>query len=99
MPNDSKDDSDTPTSKNTTTAASQEGSRPEERTRRFNMNLSERVFRELEELADRSGKPMSEVVRTALSLYAVASDEVEKKNVVVIADHEGRLIKQLVLPK
>lgn len=67
--------------------------------RRFNLNIPERMFQDLEALSRQSGSSMSEIVKTALGLYAVASDETAKDHQVLIADRDGKPLKQLILPK
>ncbi|HYX26728.1 MAG TPA: Arc family DNA-binding protein [Thermoanaerobaculia bacterium] len=66
--------------------------------RRLNVNLPEGVHEELRVLAERSGRSMTDLVRTGLSLVTVAFAEAERSNTLAVADAEGRLIKQIVVP-
>lgn len=74
-------------------------SEPANNVRRLNINLPKYAFDELKSLSTRSGRSMTEVVRTALSLARLAFDEEQKNNKLVVADGEGNLLKEIVLPK
>jgi len=66
--------------------------------RRLNVNLPEGVHEELRILAERSGRSMTDIVRTGLGLVRVAFAEAERSNTLAVADSEGKLIKHLILP-
>jgi hypothetical protein len=68
-------------------------------TRRLNVNLPVRVVDELEEIAHNSGKTMTEVVRAALGLVKVAQDVSDNDQKLVIANKDGKPIKEIILPK
>lgn len=73
--------------------------RPPAKTKRLNVNLPVSLFDELTEVASESGRTLTEVVRLALGLVAKAT-EVEKAGYKLgVVDSDGRLIKELVLPK
>jgi plasmid stability protein len=65
--------------------------------RRLNVNLPEGLHEELRVLAERSGRSMTDLVRTGLSLVTVAFAEAERSNTLAIADSEGNLIKQILV--
>lgn len=66
--------------------------------RRLNVNLPEEVHNQLRDLAERSGRSMTDIVRTGLSLASVAFAEAEHRNTLAVANAEGKLIKHLVVP-
>lgn len=66
--------------------------------RRLNINLPEPVFQELQQLSSSTGRSMTDLVRTALGLVNVAYEETERSHVLAVADKNGKLLKQLVLP-
>jgi hypothetical protein len=78
------------------TGATPSAPTPENSVRRFNLNLPDEMYQELVAMATKTNRPMSEVIKTALGLYAVASDEIGKNNQVLIADRDGQPIKQLI---
>jgi len=67
------------------------------RVRRLNVNLPEGIHDELRVLAQRSGRSMTDIVRTGLGLVTVALAEAERKNTLAVANSEGKVIKQLVV--
>ena len=68
-------------------------------TRRLNINLPRHVFEELEHLARGSGRTMTEVVRVAIGLAAVALAEDQNGNKLVIVNGNGELLKEVILPR
>jgi hypothetical protein len=58
-------------------------------TRRVNVNFSESAYRTLEDLADRKGKSMSEVLRDAIALEKWFQDTNESGGKVVV-EQDGR---------
>lgn len=72
---------------------------PTVKTKRLNVNLPEPVFGELEEIADQSGRSLTEVVRLALGLLAHATDAQRAGHKLAVVDSRGRLLKELVLAK
>lgn len=67
--------------------------------RQLNINLPENMLAELEKIAKESNLSMAEVVQTALALVKIASDANNNKQKLVVADQNGRPIKQINLPK
>jgi predicted transcriptional regulator len=67
--------------------------------RRLNINLPENVADELQDIANKSHRTMTDVVRTALALVKIASDASEKNQKLVVADESGKPIKEVVLPR
>jgi plasmid stability protein len=67
--------------------------------RRLNVNLPEGLHEELRVLAERSGRSMTDLVRTGLSLVTVAFAEAERSNTLAVADADGKLIKQILVPR
>src|ERR1700693_3700651 len=67
--------------------------------RQLNINLPENMLNELEKVAKDSGLTMAEVVQTALALVKIASDANNNKQRLMVADQNGRPIKEINLPK
>jgi plasmid stability protein len=67
--------------------------------RRLNVNLPEGLHEELRVLAERSGRSMTDLVRTGLSLVTVAFAEAERSNTLAVTDSNGKLIKQILVPR
>jgi hypothetical protein len=68
-------------------------------TRRLNVNLPEGSYEEIRALADRSGRSISEIVRTGLGLVSIAMEEASRNNYLAVSSSEGKLLRQIVLPK
>jgi hypothetical protein len=68
------------------------------KVRRLNVNLPVLLHEELQGLAQRSGRSMTEIVRTGLSLATLAFTEAEQSNTLVVADAKGNVIKHILLP-
>ena len=67
--------------------------------RRLNINLPESVYQELQALSSSTGRSMTDLIRTALGLVNVAYEETDRKHVLVVADKDGKPIKQLIIPR
>ncbi|HYN82225.1 MAG TPA: ribbon-helix-helix protein, CopG family [Gemmatimonadaceae bacterium] len=68
-------------------------------SKRLNVNLPDNVYRELETIAAKQGRSLTDVIRTAFSLTQIAHHESEKGNVIAVATPGGKVMKQIVLPK
>jgi hypothetical protein len=68
-------------------------------TKRLNINLPSAVFQDLEDRAKRSGRTMTEVIRLALGLVAIAFEEEGRGHKLVVADADGKPLREVVLPK
>lgn len=66
-------------------------------TRRLNINLPAQAAADLEEIATKSGRSMTEVVRNALALVKLAQEAQSKKQKLVIADSDDKPLKEVVL--
>ena len=69
------------------------------RMKRLNINLPIGVFDDLEELATTTGRTMTDIVRTALGLIALAISEERNGRKLVIAEPNGKAVKEIILPK
>lgn len=67
--------------------------------KRLNVNLPTPVFRELEEIADSTGRSLTEIVRLGLGLVAIATDAEKSGHRLVVADRNGGMLRELILPK
>ena len=67
--------------------------------RRLTINLPESVYGELVELASRSGRTMTDIVRSSLALVKIAVEEEAADNKLAIVKKDGTLLKELVLPR
>ncbi len=68
-------------------------------SRRLNINLPTAVANDLENLANTSGRSMTEVVRTALGLVKIAHDVAQNDQKLVVADSSGKPVKEILIPK
>jgi predicted DNA-binding protein len=68
-------------------------------TRRLNINVPERTYQELQDLARRTGRSMTEVMRTAFSLAEIALRETASGNTLAVAKPDGTLLREIVIPK
>ncbi len=83
----------------TKTADSITGTSSGQDVRRLNINLPEPVFQELQQLSASTGRSMTELVRTALGLVNVAyKEKTDRSHVLAVADKDGKILKQLVIP-
>ncbi len=69
------------------------------KTKRLNVNLPESIFNELEQIATHSGRTMTDIVRIALGLVAVALTEEKCGHKLAVIEPDGKVLKELVLPK
>jgi metal-responsive CopG/Arc/MetJ family transcriptional regulator len=60
------------------------------KTHRVNVNFSENAYRTLEDLADRKGKSMSEVLRDAIALEKWFQDTNDEGGKVLVEQEGGR---------
>lgn len=67
--------------------------------RRLNINLPTSIANDLEALAQKSGRSMTEVVRNALGLVQIANDAADSNQKLVITDDKGKPVKEIVLPR
>jgi hypothetical protein len=67
--------------------------------KRLNINLPEPIFKQLEALATKSHRNMTDFVRISLGLAKVAIEEVDAGNRLAIVSPEGKLLKEIVLLK
>ena len=66
--------------------------------RRLNINLPEPVYQELQALSNTTGRSMTDLVRTALGLVNVAYRATEQSNVLIVADKNGKALKEVLIP-
>lgn len=67
-------------------------------SRKINFNVSERAYSELQNIAKRWHKSMTEVVRLGVGLAKIALEAEEKGHRLVVTTAEGDPIKEIVLP-
>jgi len=66
--------------------------------KRLNLDLSPQAYKLLQELADSSGKSMSEILRTGLALYGIAQEAEEQGGALgVVKDKE--VMKEVIIPR
>lgn len=61
------------------------------------ISLPPQALAQLTELSERSGRPLTDIIRTALGLVKLAYDESQKKHILVVATEDGKLLKRVVL--
>ena len=69
------------------------------KTKRLNVNLPESIFGELDQIARESGRTMTDVVRLALGLVAVALTEEKAGHKLAVIKPDGKVLKELLIPK
>ena len=68
-------------------------------TRRINLNVPEKTYEDLQALASKTGRSMTEVMRTALSLAQIAMREQASGNTLAVTKADGTLLKEIVIPR
>jgi hypothetical protein len=67
--------------------------------RRLNVNLSEQVYDDLQNLAGRTGRTVSDLVRLALAVIRVILTEVGPDQNLYVGTRDGKVKKQIVIPR
>jgi hypothetical protein len=67
-------------------------------SRRLNLILSESARRDLDTIAAKTQRSLTEVVRLGLGLVRLAVDEAESGNRLVVMSKDGKTIKEVILP-
>lgn len=70
-------------------------SKPATKRKRLNLDLTPEAYSLLQNLAEESGKNMSEVLRTGLALYGIVQEESKQNRSLGIVQGD-RVIKQIV---
>lgn len=65
--------------------------------KRLNLDLTPEAYELLQKLADKSGKNMSEVLRTGLALYGIAQKAKEEGREVGVIEGD-RVVREVVIP-
>jgi len=65
--------------------------------RRLNINLPPPVYEILQDLATQTGRTMTDVVRTGLSLAKIALEAEKAKNKLAVVSQDGTILKDIVL--
>lgn len=66
--------------------------------RRLAINLSERAYTDLRQVAASTSRPMSDVIKIGIGLYKVAAEVSRENNKLMVVSRDGRLLKEIVLP-
>ena len=66
--------------------------------RRINLNLSEKAYKDLQDLAQETNRSMTEIVRLGLGLVKIAVREAAASNRLLVASENGEPIREIVLP-
>lgn len=67
--------------------------------RRLSLNLADSVYEEVALLAKERRTTMTEIIRLALGVIRVVIREAKHNHKLIIADHDGKALKELVLPE
>jgi hypothetical protein len=67
--------------------------------RQLNINLPESVTNELQDIATHSNVSMPTLIQMALALVKIAADASRNKQKLVVADQNGKPIKEIVISK
>lgn len=65
--------------------------------KRLNINLSPQTAADLQSVVDASGRSMTEVVRSALSLVKLAQEVRSKNQKLIVADANDKPLKEVVI--
>ena len=68
------------------------------KTKRVNLNLTTKSYQDLEALAEKTGRTMSDIVRFGLALVKLYVEEDSKGNKLTIASPKGRPISEIRFP-
>lgn len=66
--------------------------------KRLNLNLTEQAYDDLSNLASKTNRSMTEIVRIGLGLVKLAFEEQSKHNRLVVADANLKPLREIVLP-
>jgi hypothetical protein len=66
--------------------------------KRLNINLSETAFGELQMLARRTRRSMTELVRLGLGLVKISIQEAARGNKLIVTTADGQPLREIVLP-
>ena len=70
----------------------------EREVERLNFNVSPTVAKEVRAMADEMNISMTQLFRYAFGILKIAMTEAKKNRKLVIADEEGRPVREIVLP-
>ena len=65
---------------------------------RLQLNLPSETYESLRRLSAETGRSMTDIVKTSLALTNLVISERAKKNTLAIANEEGNVVKEIVLP-
>jgi hypothetical protein len=71
---------------------------PQREVERLNFNVSPTVAKEVRAMADEMDISMTQLFRYAFGILKIAMAEAKKSRKLVIADEEGRPVREIVLP-
>jgi hypothetical protein len=74
------------------------GAAPQREVERLNFNVSPAVAQEVRAMADEMNISMTQLFRYAFGILKIATIEAKKNRKLVIADEEGRPVREIVLP-
>jgi hypothetical protein len=66
--------------------------------RRFTLKMNKPAYEEMATLSRRTNHSMSELIRYGLAVVQQAYPEIRKGNKLVIADRDGHVLKEFLLP-
>jgi hypothetical protein len=70
----------------------------EPKTKRVNLNLAMKSYEDLERLADKTGRTMTDIVRFGLALVKLYLEETENGRKLIIASPDGKAISEIRFP-
>ena len=71
---------------------------PQREVERLNFNVSPTVAKEVRAMADEMDISMTQLFRYAFGILKIAMIEAKKNRKLMIADEEGRAVREIVLP-
>ncbi len=70
----------------------------EPKTKRVNLNLAAKSYKDLDDLSVKTGRTMTDIVRFGLALAKLYLEEQEKGNKLLIASRNGKPISEIRFP-
>jgi hypothetical protein len=66
--------------------------------KRLNLNLSAEAYNDVLQLSKTYRRSMTEIVRLALGLLKLQSEEHKRGHKLIVADSDGQQLKEIVIP-
>ena len=68
-------------------------------TKRLSINLSEKAYNELQDLATQTNRSMTELIRLSVGLLKIILQAAHEGHRLVVTTRDGQAIKEIVVPQ